>query len=78
MYIHIGANKLVRESEILGCFDLDGKEASEVTKEFLKNAEKEGKTSSAGNDLPRTFVLTDDGIIFTHISTAAITGRGNK
>ena len=75
MYIHIGAGRNVRDREIIGIFDMDGKWDSAVTKEFLKNAEKEGRTSSAGADLPRTFVLTDKEIIFTHISTTAIEGR---
>lgn len=75
MYLHIGANRLVRDRSVIGIFDMDGKWDSAVTKEFLKAAEKRGETSSAGTDLPRSFVLTDDGVIFTHISTAAIAGR---
>lgn len=75
MYLHIGAGRLVRDREILGCFDMDGRSDSAVNREFLKAAEKRGATSSAGTDLPRTFILTDDGVIFTHISTAAVVGR---
>jgi len=75
LYIHIGAGRNVRDREIIGIFDMDGKWDSDITKEFLKKAEKEGRTSSAGIDLPRTFVLTDSEIIFTHISTSAIEGR---
>lgn len=75
MYIHIGAGYNVRDREVIGCFDMDGKWDSAVTKEFLKNAEKSGKTDTAGYDLPRTFVLTDEKVIFTHISTSAIVGR---
>ena len=75
MYIHIGAGRMVRSREILGCFDMDGKWDSELTKEFLKNAEKSGITESAGEDLPRCFVLTDSAVIFTHISTSAIAKR---
>jgi len=78
MYIHIGAGRTVRSREILGCFDMDGKWDSEITKEFLKSAEKSGATESAGDDLPRSFVLTDSGVIFTHISTVAVAGRAEK
>lgn len=76
MYIHIGAGKNVRAGTILGCFDMDGKWNSDVTRDFLKKSEKEGRTVTAGDDLPRTFVLTDNEVIFTHISTTAIAGRG--
>ena len=75
MYIHIGAGRTVRSKEIIGIFDMDGKWDSDITKEFLKRSEREGRTSSAGSDLPRTFVLTDNEVIFTHISTTAIEGR---
>ena len=75
MILHIGGGKNLRSSEIIGCFDMDGKWDSPVTKEFLKNLDKEGKTEMAGSDLPRTFVLTDKGVVFTHISTQAIRGR---
>ena len=75
MYLHIGAGRLVRASSIIGCFDMDGHTDSRVNRDFLKSAEKRGVTSSAGDDLPRTFILTDDGVIFTHISTAAVVGR---
>ena len=78
MYLHIGAGRLVRASSILGCFDMDGHTDSRINRDFLKAAEKRGATSSAGGDLPRTFIVTDDGVIFTHISTAAVVGRAGR
>ena len=78
MYLHIGAGRLVRDAAIIGCFDMDGHADSAVNRDFLKAAEKRGATSSAGEDLPRTFILTDGAVIFTHISTAAVVGRVKK
>ena len=82
MLIHIGAGYLVREENIIGYFDMDGKVDSAVTKEFLKNAEKTGRCDTAGTDLPRSFVLTaekgqkgEGKVIFTHISTQALKKR---
>ena len=77
-YNGIGAGKLLRGREILGVFDMDGREDSEVNRDFLRAAEKSGRTETAGADLPRTFILTDDGIVFTHISSAAVVGRAGK
>lgn len=78
MILHIGGGRLVRSRDILGVFDMDGRADSQVNREFLKSAEKRGATSSAGEDLPRTFVLTDEEVIFTHISTNAIVGRAEE
>lgn len=75
MYIHIGGGRVVRESEVIGCFDMDGRVRAEMTMEFLKSAERQGITASADDDLPRAFVVTDDEVIFTHISTSAIKNR---
>ena len=72
MYIHIGGRSVKRSDEIIGIFDMDGKYRAEITMDFLKNAQREGKTSSADDDLPRAFVLTDDEVIFTHISSRAV------
>ena len=78
MYIHIGGGRVVREEEIIGCFDMDGRVMSDVTVDFLKKCEREGKTSSADADLPRSFVLTEGEVIFTHISTSAIKNRSSS
>ena len=90
MLKHIGAGYLVREEDIVGYFDLDGKVDAAVTKEFLKNAEKLGRCDIAGEDLPRSFVLaskkkssvrsgnergSEEKVIFTHISTQALKKR---
>jgi len=90
MLKHIGAGYLVRENDIVGYFDMDGKVDSAVTKEFLKAAEKGGRCDVAGDDLPRSFVLTaekrckaaskseqvvGEKVIFTHISTQALKKR---
>lgn len=76
MFIHIGAGSVVRDKSIIGFFDMDGKWDSEITKDFLKRYDKDGRTVSAGDDLPRSFVLTDDRLVFTHISTSALKSRG--
>lgn len=55
--IHIGAGTLVREEDVIGYFDMDGRVDSAITKEFLKCAEKNGRCVTAGTDLPRSFVL---------------------
>lgn len=75
MLIHIGAGSVVRSKNIIGIFDMDGKWDSEVTRDFLKRMDRANLTKSAGDDLPRAFVLTDDGVVFTHISSQAVKTR---
>ena len=58
MYVHIGSNRMIRASQIVGVFDLDGEITTADTKRFLRRAESEGRASLAGDDLPRSFVVT--------------------
>ena len=47
----------VRESSIIGIFDLDNTSTSKRTRIFLEKAEKEGGVVPC-DDLPKAFVLT--------------------
>ena len=70
---------MLRDSDIIGFFDIDGTHSSDRTKEFLKKYESEARTDLAGEDLPRSFVLSDETgeavAVLTHISTWAIKNR---
>ncbi len=57
MYLSIGNDMAVRESSIIGIFDMDNTSTSKRTRQFLKLAEKEGQVVPC-DDLPKSFVLT--------------------
>ena len=57
MYLPIGDDLSVRESSIIGVFDLDNTSCSARTRQFLENAEKEGQVVPC-DELPKSFVLT--------------------
>ncbi|MBR3999871.1 MAG: DUF370 domain-containing protein [Clostridia bacterium] len=77
MLLHIGEGTLVRSREVIGFFDLDGT-SGEVTKAFLHTKEKDGVTEMLTTDIPRSFVVTDEKVYITRLSTAALRGRGEK
>ena len=57
MYLSIGNDMAVRDSSIIGIFDLDNTTYSKKTVAFLNMAEKEGAVIPC-DDLPKSFVLT--------------------
>ena len=57
MYLNIGNDMAVRDSSIIGIFDMDNTTTSRRTREFLGKAEKEGEVVPC-DDLPKSFVLT--------------------
>lgn len=79
MYIHLGARKSVKDRYVIGFFDLDGEITTKITAEFLAKAQSEGIVSSAGEDIPRSFVLCSDKkgeeVILSHISSHTLALR---
>ena len=59
MYLSIGNARAVRDSSIIGIFDLDNTSTSPRTREFLNHAEQEGQVIPC-DGLPKAFVLTDE------------------
>ena len=69
MYLSIGNDMAVRDTSIVGIFDLDNTSYSKRTVEFLNHAEKEGLIVPC-DDLPKSFVLTaEDGLARVHLTS---------
>ena len=69
MYLNIGNDMSVRDSSIIGIFDLDNTTCSKITKKFLRTAEKNGQVIAAGDELPKSFILTEEfGMERVHLS----------
>ena len=61
MYLHIGQNVIVLQKDIIGVFDLDNTTSSRITRDYLARAEKERRVISVFDDIPRSFVVCNDG-----------------
>lgn len=61
MYLHLGQDSVIRESTLIGIFDLDNTTSSKITRDFLNKAQEEGRTRLVSDDLPRAFVLAEEG-----------------
>lgn len=59
MYLSIGNDFAVRESSVIGVFDMDNTSTSKRTRDFLSKAQKEGQIVSC-DDLPKSYVLTSE------------------
>ena len=80
MYLHLGQNIVVRNQDIIGIFDLDNTTWSFRTRRFLERAEREGRVTAVGDDLPRSFVLVQEGddpptVYITALSSSALFAR---
>lgn len=58
MYLHLGQNTVVLDTEIIGIFDLDITSQSIRTRYYLNNSEKKGEVEAVTEELPKSFVVT--------------------
>ena len=60
MYLSLGSDMAVRDTSIIGIFDLDNTTCSKHTRAFLRQAEENGQVVAAGEDLSKSFLLTSE------------------
>ena len=76
MFLHIGNRRSVRKKDIIGIFDLDTATVSKITKDFINKSQKSGEVTYFDSDLPRAFILLDEGgrgrVRLSRISTAGL------
>jgi hypothetical protein len=82
MYLHLGSSMAVRDTSIVGVFDLDNTTVAKSTKNFLKRSEKEGALIDVSDDIPKAFVVTCEfGIertFLTQMSAATLEKRARR
>ena len=73
MYIHIGNNKVVKKSMILGIFDLDSATVSVKTRSFLSKAQKEKRVVTLSYELPKSFIILNNNEVYlSPLNTSSI------
>ena len=71
MYLSIGNDMAVRDSAVIGIFDMDNTSTSKRTRLFLEKAQKNGEIVPC-DDLPKSFILTTEyGMTRVYESTLA-------
>lgn len=78
MYLHLGEDTVITDKNILGIFDMDTSTVNKATRDYLSNAEKNKKIVYVNYDLPKSFVVTDDKIYVSPLSTATLNKRANE
>lgn len=59
-YIHLGKGSVINTGGIVGVFDLDITSQSHITRAYLAAAEKNGQVVYAAEDIPKSFVVTEE------------------
>lgn len=70
MYLHLGADVVVKKDDIIAIMDMESSSLSRITKEFLKNEEMMGRVVNVDvENLPKSYVLVkynkdDDALLY--------------
>ena len=80
--MHLGNSETVKNSDIIGIFDMENATLSKESRDFLKRMQKEMKLCNLAKDLPSAFVLTSeqytDRIYITSLSSKVLKSRGDR
>ena len=60
MYLHLGADTVVRGREVIGVFDMDNTTTAASTRKFLNHAEQEKALVLVGDEIPKSFIVCTD------------------
>lgn len=79
MYLHLGKNVVVTQESILAVFDLDNSSQSHLTRDYLARAEKSGRVVNVSDELPKSFVVCEEGrgqvVYLSQLSSATLLKR---
>ena len=79
MFLHIGNNRNILISSVVGIFDMDNATISKTTRGFLSFLQRDYLVEAASYDIPKSFVLYEEHgeckICFSPLSASALRGR---
>ena len=83
MYIHIGGDRVISDTDIIGIFDLDNTTVSKNTRKnatsvLLEKAQREGRVETVMDDIPKSFVVTQNKVYITQLSVQTLIKRINS
>lgn len=60
MFLHLGGDVVIPLKNIIAIMDIETTTISKASKEFLKIAEEEGFIETISNDIPKSFIITEN------------------
>ena len=79
MYLHLGADTVVRTRDIVAVFDMDRATVNATSRKFLAAAEKKKKVVNVSDDLPKSIVVCTDGrVLISAVSSQTIARRNES
>lgn len=80
MFLYLGGDITVKSKEVIGIFDIEECSVSRTTAEFLNFSQKKGKIVNVSDEMPKSFIVTDNKTYISNVSnrTIALRARENQ
>ncbi|MNI10788.1 hypothetical protein D3C73_639140 [compost metagenome] len=78
MFIHLGADKIIRAAELIAIFDLSIEKSSKISKQFIQQANKDKRTEVIGEEECKSLVITRNKVYYSPISSTTLKKRANQ
>jgi hypothetical protein len=75
MFIHIGADQIIRAEDLIGIFDLALKEESKLIRKYLQEAERKKQIEVIDEESSKSFIVTRTKVYFSPISCGTLKKR---
>ncbi|MGE5560533.1 MAG: extracellular matrix regulator RemB [Chloroflexota bacterium] len=75
MFVHLGADVVVRSKDIVCISDIRARDLSPITREFLEVAREEGFLRDIASGEPKAFAVTVSGVYLSPISSMTLRKR---
>ncbi len=78
MYLFLGGEVTVRDSDVIGIFDIEECSVSRTTADFLNFCQKRLQIVNISEDMPKSFIVTSDKTYISNVSHNTIRKRANE
>ena len=78
MYLHIGNDYVLNSEDIIGIFDIDICTIEKRMRDFLSLYQREGNIVETAEDLPQSFIVTNEKIYISGLSTGILQQRSER
>ena len=78
MFLFLGGDISVRSDEVIGVFDIEECSVGRITADYLNFCQKSGRVVNVSEDMPKSFIVTENKTYISNVSHSTIVKRNRK
>ena len=78
MFLFLGGDISVRSDEVVGIFDIEECSVSRITADYLNACQKKGRVVNVSEDMPKSFIVTENKTYISNVSHSTIVKRNKR